>query len=256
MALHNDAKLKRVLDGWFPQTVATSAWLNGLGISRQLVRHYATNHWIEPLGSGAFKRPREKVEWFGAVHSLQTQLKLPVHVGALTAISAHGFSHYLRMGQEPVYLFSPSSTRLPTWFSEQDWHEPIHYIKSNMLPQDAGLTTVSYGNIELIASTAERAILECLNLSPTKMDMVECYEIVQGMMNLRPKLMQELLEACKSIKTKRLFLYMADKAALPITRHLNPERVNLGTGDRSLAAQGVYNAKYRLTVPPELANHD
>jgi len=245
-----------MLNGWIPQTVGTSAWLNSLGVSRQLVRHYTLNHWIEPLGSGAFKRPHETVEWFGAVHSLQTQLNIPVHVGALTAITAHGFGHYLRVGEAPVYLISPLGTRLPTWFTEQHWRSAIHRILTNTLPPELGLSSVSYGNIALIASSPERAILECLNLSPGKMDLVECYEIMQGLMSLRPKLMQELLEVCKSVKAKRLFLYMADKAGLPVMRHLNIDRINLGSGARSLVTDGVYNATYRLTVPAELANHD
>ena len=257
MALQNDAKLKTVLNDWLPQTVATSAWLNSLGVSRQLARHYSTHHWIEPLGSGAFKRPHDRVEWFGAVSSLQTQLKLPVHVGAVTAMAAHGLAHYVRMepGAELVCLFSPLNTRLPTWFTNHDWHQSVHHLKSNMLPADLGLTTTDYGNIEVAVSTPERAILECLYLSPNKMDLVECYEIAQGLMSLRPKLMQALLEACDSVKVKRLFLYMAEKAALPVMRHLHFATINLGAGERSLGQGGVHDAKYRLTVPVELANH-
>jgi hypothetical protein len=42
--------------------------------------------------------------------------------------------------------------------------------------------------------------------------MVECYQILEGLANLRPKILQELLESCNSIKVKRLFLFMASKA--------------------------------------------
>jgi hypothetical protein len=124
-----------------------------------------------------------------------------------------------------------------------------------MLPAGIGLTTSERDNIEVTLSTPERGILECLYLSPNKMDLVECYEIAQGLMSLRPHLMQKLLEACDSIKVKRLFLYMAEKAGLPVMRYLNLSAINLGTGERSLAQGGVHNAKYRLTVPAELANH-
>jgi hypothetical protein len=42
--------------------------------------------------------------------------------------------------------------------------------------------------------------------------MVECYQILEGLSNLRPKVVQELLEKCNSIKVKHLFLFMASKA--------------------------------------------
>lgn len=256
MSLENVGKLKSLLDVWPAQTVATSAWLNEQKVSAQLAQRYVRSQWIEPLGTGAFKRPNEKVEWVGAVRSLQTQLHLPVHVGALTALSAHGFSHYLRIGQEPVYLFSPPDTRLPSWFVGYGWEAPVNHVKSNLLPDNVGLTRHAYGSLDVTISAPERAILECLHLSPKHFDLVECYEVMQGLMNLRPKLMQELLEACKSIKVKRLFLYMADKASLPVMKHLNLETIDLGKGDRSLAKDGMYISKYALNLPKELVNHD
>lgn len=256
MDIENTGKLRSVLDGWLPETVATSAWLSALNVSPQLTQRYVRSRWIVPLGSAAFKRPSEKVQWFGAVHSLQTQLKLLVHVGALSAISAHGASHYLRMGHETVYLFTPPSTRLPKWFVAYDWGSPVHHAATNLLPEDIGLTVHRYGNIDVRISTLERAILECLYLSPEKADLVECYEIAQGLLNLRPKLVQELLETCKSVKVKRLFLYMAEKAALPVFKTLNLATIYLGKGDRSLARTGLYDSKYGLILPEDLVKHE
>jgi hypothetical protein len=255
MALQNEGKLKKVLEGWQPQTVGTSAWLNSLGVSRQLTKHYALKNWIEPLGAGGFKRPSETVQWYGAVRSLQTQLKLPVHVGALTALSAHGVAHYLRMGSEAIYLFSPQEVRLPSWFTGYDWQAPVQHVKTNVLPESLGLTQYGYGQIDVTISTPERAILECLYLAPNKVDLVECYEIAEGLLNLRPKLMQDLLESCNSIKVKRLFVYMAEKANLPVMKHLDLQQINFGFGDRSLVKSGLYVAKYGLTLPEALVNH-
>jgi hypothetical protein len=76
---------------------------------------------------------------------------------------------------------------------------------------------------------------------------------MQGLSTLRPKLVDELLQACASIKAKRLFLYMAEKAGHQWFKHLNANRMNLGEGHRRLAADGVYVAKYNLTIPPALA---
>ena len=41
---------------------------------------------------------------------------------------------------------------------------------------------------------------------------MECFELMEGLNNLPPKQVQTLLENCQSVKVKRLFLYMAEKA--------------------------------------------
>jgi hypothetical protein len=44
------------------------------------------------------------------------------------------------------------------------------------------------------------------------MSLVECYELIESQNNLRPDLLQKLLEQCTSVEVKRLFLYLAEKA--------------------------------------------
>jgi len=65
--------------------------------------------------------------------------------------------------------------------------------------------------LDIEVSSPERSIMECLYLAPERMDLVECYQIMKGLVNLRPGLAQELLERCRSVKVKRLFLFMAEK---------------------------------------------
>jgi hypothetical protein len=43
------------------QTVVTHAWLRERGVSRDLSREYVKSGWLERLGNGTFKRPRETV---------------------------------------------------------------------------------------------------------------------------------------------------------------------------------------------------
>ena len=66
--------------------------------------------------------------------------------------------------------------------------------------------------------------------------------------------MQSLLEACTSVKVRRLFLYLAERADLPVMRHVKVEQIDLGSGDRSLAKMGRYVPKYRLLLPRELVS--
>ena len=97
-------------------------------------------------------------------------------------------------------------------------------------------------------------MLECLHLAPRELDLVECYQVMEGLTNLRPKKMQELLETCSSIKVKRLFLYMAEKTGHQWMQFLNVSKLNFGKGDRAIVENGVYVAKYHISIPKELAD--
>jgi hypothetical protein len=101
-------------------------------------------------------------------------------------------------------------------------------------------------------SSPERAILECLYLTPNRFDIIECYQILEGLVNLRPKIMQELLEECSSIKVKRLFLFMASKAKHQWLEFIDQTKIALGIGDRVIIREGVYISKYKISVPKEL----
>jgi hypothetical protein len=73
---------------------------------------------------------------------------------------------------------------------------------------------------------------------------------------LRPNLLQQLLEENNSVKVKRLFLYMAEKAGHSWFNDLNLERIDLGKGKRSNVKDGVYDPKYQITIPRDLAYYE
>lgn len=102
-------------------------------------------------------------------------------------------------------------------------------------------------------STSERAIMECLYLAPQKTDLVECYHLIEGLVNLKPKLLNELLSNCSSVKVKRLFLYLAEKVNHQWFQFLNTDKIGIGKGNRMLEEKGVYIAKYLISIPKELA---
>ena len=86
-----------------------------------------------------------------------------------------------------------------------------------------------------------------------RFDIVECYQILEGLANLRPKILQELLEKCNSVKVKRLFLYMASKAKHQFLSFVDQSKIELGTGDRVIVKGGVYISKFKISIPKELA---
>jgi hypothetical protein len=254
MSVSGKDKLKTLLNQWQPRTLETTKHLKALGITPQHAQKYLASNWIERVGPGAFKRPNEPLEWTGALYSLQTQLDLPVHVGGPTALEAEGFAQYARMSGGTAYLFSDPGVALPSWVATRDLGQTIIHVQTNVLPADLGVTEAAIDGFRLQAATPERAILELLYLAPQRFDLIEAFQILEGMRTLRPKLMQSLLEACRSIKVVRLFLYMAERAALPIVSHLDPSRLNCGRGDRTLSKEGAYDRKYKLILPKELVS--
>lgn len=255
MNISRSEKLRSLLDTWEPHSVATTAHLRTLGITPQDLQNYTSSRWLMSLGRGAFKRPMETVTWQGALYSLQTQLRMSVHVGALTALYMSGVSHYVRFTSTKAYLFSPLNVALPLWFRNH-WGDDVRHVQTKLLPPDLGLTAQQASEgFALNTSGVERAALELLHLAPKEFDLVEAGMIVESMATIRPKLMQSLLEQCSSIKVRRLFLYLAERANLPVMRHIDLDRIDLGTGDRSLVPNGRYVAKYQLLLPRELVDH-
>lgn len=230
-----------------------SAWLEKKGVSRSLQKHYLKSGWLEAFGRGAYKKPGDTISWVGAIEAIQQQTDLPVHVGASSALTISGFSHYLRLNQDILYVFTPHKKSFPKWFLDVNWDFSVHHKQTEFLPMELGLTTFDEGNNSLKISSPERAILECLYLAPKHIDLVECYYLMEGLVNLKPKLLMELLLACSSIQVKRLFLYMAEKAKHQWLNFIKIEQIKLGKGNRMLTKNGVYVSKYQLSIPKELA---
>lgn len=253
MTTNSDKKLMSLLANHVPETVLLASWLEKNGISRELQQYYLKSGWLESLGSGAFKRPNENVKWFGALHSIQRQADMPVHVGGLTSLSLQGLAHYARLGNELLYLFSNHYVNLPKWFRDQEWGLKVKHVKTKILPISLGLIEFKEGAVTLQISSPERAIFECLYLTPNQFDIVECYQMLEGLSNLRPKVLQELLEKCSSIKVKRLLLFMASKANHQWLSFIDTTKIELGKGDRILVKGGVYISQHRISIPKELA---
>ena len=253
MTIQKETKVKILFKVLQPGNVVTASWLEGFGVSRNLQKYYLKSGWLESLGRGAYKKPGDTIEWPGAISALQRQTETKVHVGGLSALSLQGFSHYFRFNKDTLYLFSPLKTKLPKWFTNYNWNIDILHKQSSFLPHDIALREFENNQITVTISTPERAIMECLFLAPRKIDLVECYHLFEGLVNLKPKLVTELLVNCNSVKVKRLFLYMAEKANHQWFQFLNKDNINLGKGNRMLSEKGIYVTKYLISVPKELA---
>ncbi len=64
--------------------------------------------------------------------------------------------------------------------------------------------------------------------------------------------MQNLLENCKSIKSKRLLLCFAGLCEHQCFSRLNTQKIDLGSGIREITKGGKLNSKYNLVLPENL----
>ncbi len=253
MTTQNKTKLKILLNNIKPESVALAPWLEEIGISRDLQKHYRNSGWLDTVGRGAFKRPEDSINWQGAIYAMQYQAELNVHIGALTALSLQGLNHYLRFDAEKIFIFASRKTKLPKWFLTYNWSNPICQYQTTFLPSDVGVIEYEGKNFPIKVSSPERAIIECLYLTPKTIDIVECFHLMESLVNLKPKSVQELLQKCRSVKVKRLFLYLAEKVNHKWFHFLDVSMVNLGNGNRIITNGGVYIAKYQISVPKELS---
>jgi hypothetical protein len=189
----------------------------------------------------------------GALTSLQHQSGLNVHIGGRSALDLLGQAHYLQVNMQNVALFKTSKEDLPLWFLSNKWDlEMTIYNNSMFCDNSIGLTNFTDEGMTMKISDSTRAIMECLSLCPDKFSLTEAYEIMENLMTLRPSIVQQLLERCKSIKVKRLFLYFAKKVGHTWLEDVDLSNIELGKGVRSIVSNGKYVSEYELILPNEL----
>lgn len=248
----SSSKIKHLLLNWPGGTVATSTWLAKQGVYQQLAYQYERSGWLRKIGCGAYARLSEAVEWTGAVYAMQEQLKLPVHVGGKTALALKGFTYFVSVSEnETIYLFGKPDVNLPSWFTDFKWKQKYEYKTTTLFGEKdkLGITTHSLGSYSIHISSPERAIMEALYLVSGENDLEEVMNILETLRTLRSKLVQDLLETCRSIKVKRLFLALAERTSQTWFKDINIKKINLGKGKRQMIPGGVWNKKYQITLP-------
>ncbi len=256
MTSENRSKINQILQSWPAGTVAVQSWLERQGVYQQLAYAYEKSHWLKRIGRGAYIRQGDQVDWAGGIYALQQHMCLKIHVGAKSALELRGLAHYIAAGSGGyLYLFGRRGEKIPSWFKAHNWQRRIAYNTSTLFNNhNLGLTKQSMDRYEITISGPERAILELLHLVPKKQSFDESFLLMGGLATMRPKLLQQLLEDCKSIKVKRLFLYLAEQCNHQWFKEINVSKINLGKGKRLIVRGGHLDSKYLITVP-DLANN-
>lgn len=250
MTSYNRTKINRLISQWPRGTVASASYLKELGISQELLAWYKRSGWLESYGRGAYVLAGDKVEWTGALYALQKHLRIHVHTGGKTALELMGYGHFVPVRQK-VFLYGERGLSLPAWFEKSLQNMDFAYVKTNLFPPgyDDGLTEFKSGEFAVTISAPERAVMEMLHLVPNVVGFEESSLIMENLAGLRPELVQKLLEACRFIKVKRLFLYLAEKCSHPWFSRLDLSKLNMGKGKRLIVPHGMLDKKYQITIP-------
>ncbi len=231
--------------------VVNRTWLKIKGFERTAVDYFVRSGKLERVGHGVYRRPGPPLKWEHLVYSLQ-ELGSPAHVGGRSALDLKCMAHYLPLcGMQTVELYGVN--KLPGWLSELQ--APVKLVARGMggideLPSDA-LTTRPFGHWDWLLrfATVELALFEVLGKIQDESGFSLADKYFESATTLRPKLLNSLLQVCRQIKTKRLFLWFSDRHRHAWRNKLNIDNVDLGSGKRMIVKGGALDKTYAMTVP-------
>lgn len=246
------------LERTLPQGMLVDAtWMEEHGYSTSLRSQYVAAGWLERPTRGTYKRPLGELTWERVVASLQHLMGYPVHVGGRTALELHGYGHYLTPdGPTRVELYADPP--LPGWLEKLPFQQTFHAHRASTLFRDDELEVRTTKPLDdeapypLIVATPERAWLEMLEGVPNRESFHHADMIGESLRTLGPRRLQALLEACRSVKVRRLALWFADRHDHPWRARLERDRIDLGSGKRMLVRGGRLDPTYLITVPKDL----
>ncbi len=239
------------LDSILPEGLLVNRkWFTQQGIRETAVDYYLRSGKLETIVNGLYRKPGPPLKWQHVVYSL-TVLGYETHIGHMAALEYHGYQHYVHLGEiGPIRLYSPHS--LPSWVQRLDIDPGYTVMRRNPFDDNTvGVIEVPFGTWDwpIRYSTPERAFIELASTIETEEEIIQAADMLEGAANLRPRLIQTLLEACNNIKGKRLFLWLARSVDHSWYQHIDLTCIDLGAGNRQIIAGGYLDKQFLITVP-------
>ena len=259
--------------------LADAPWLASWGYSGVQVNKYAASGWLQRPARGVYMRPGCRLHWQAAVVSLQTLVGAPLSIGGLTALEMQGRAHFI-YPQMPgkIFLYGPKPP--PGWLAKLNLSKKFVFRKTTRLfaarkywcqtgrcqwdfaaerfvpqPQPAvGIMARMWSerNFPLQVSVPERALLEFIDELPENYPLTDADLLIEGMVDMKPQLLQDLLADCTSVKVKRLALWFIERHHPRLLDGIDQQCIDLGRGNRVLVKEGFLDRKYRITLPKSM----
>ena len=250
MTTVNTTKLNLLMNSAPKEAVILSSYLVDKGISHDLQKSYVRNGWLKRIGRGAFVFSDTSPSLEGALYSTWAQAKQSLHLGGLSALRMHGYSHFIQLDSTSIVeqVFKRPSDTKPTWFTQEILKRKFDVHSSTFIDNNIGIELFPHRDYAIPVSLPERAILEYLYLCPKEGSLSVAYHMMDMLVALRPDLLQILLNKCNSIKVKRLFLYLAETQNHAWLDVLDATTIDLGSGKRVITPGGKLNTKYQIII--------
>lgn len=234
--------------------IVNREWLKEKGFNRPSVDYYLRAGIIEPVARGVYRRPGPMLKWEHVVYSLQ-MLGYEVHVGGRTALELQGLAHYIPVrGVHKFLLYGVG--KLPGWLKKNKAEYEFELKKPRLFKKtpEQAITMVEFGHWDWSVRQAkpELALLQLLAEVKTKVDFEVADKFFEAALLLRPQLVTQLLDACGHVKSKRLFLWFAERHSHSWFKKIDASSVDLGSGKRMVVKNGTLDKKYLITVPKEM----
>ena len=246
------SKIKNIIEQTYAGGVLLSSWLSSNGLTRSEQSNYVKTGWLNRICPGIYYISTQIPRLYPSLQSISIQSDFKYHIGSITALELKGFSHYGQFGKIKAFVYAMA--KWSPCLDKMDWDIIPIRVKSNSYGE-LGLSSMSVDGVEIAISSPERAIFEYIDMIPDEANPMDVFYIMEMLTSLRPRLVNSLLLKA-SIKTRRLFLFMADRAKHPWFEELDIDAISLGTGDRSITAGGVYDKKYKIVIPKELFEYE
>lgn len=251
MSIERGTKINQLLANADPSGLLFSDWLRKRGYSDQLQKRYRDTGWLSSLGRGVMYRTGTTLSAYASLASCNRQLGTAYRVAAHSALERTGFNHFVPMGKPVLAVALPKGGKRPSWMDHEGFDMTFRTFSTDTFLRPEVSEHDEYGGT-LLVSSPEQAFLECLLLAPRWYSYLDLYEVMEQLATLRSDIVQRLLETTANNRVKRLFLYMAEKAGHYWLEELDLGRIELGKSKLQLVPNGVYNAKYKITIPKEL----
>lgn len=255
--------------------LATKKWLAAQGLSAHALDNAVKTDTLLLLATGVYSQYSRSISWEGVVASMQRmaienkadnnkplnskKILPPVLVGGLSALALSGLSQYLSFGStQHVHLYAQD--KLPTWLARLSLSAKFEGHSTKLLWPEELLQDEKFVKQHdweqalppVYFSCPEKAIFEVLLNVPDSVSFEHADELMQGMVNLSPRKLDALLAACKSVKVKRLFFWLAKRLNYPWFKKLDENNYDLGSGKRVIAKGGKLDKDYLITVPSHM----
>lgn len=254
MSISNGTKINQLLASTSQSGLIFSDWMKRSGYSAQLQKRYRDTGWLTQLNKGVMSRTGSRLNAYDALASFNFQMNRELRIAAVSALEYAGFNHYVPIGKPVLMVALPTHSKEPSWMNSSAFDMTFSTFSTSCLAKMEVVRHETESGI-LYVSSPEQAFLESLCLAPKRYSYMDLYYIMEQLSTLRSDVVQRLLENTSNNRVKRVFLYMAEKAGHYWFSELDTHRISIGSGKQQLAKNGVFDQKYRMTVPKELCEY-